>query len=135
MRPHRLEKPPKFALYFSYSVIIGIPIQTGVCCRSSFCQFRGAVGGSQEKLSPAKSTWSWKLCLKTMCVSARVIIPCKNGGRIFNSGVTSLFARELFLTRFCNKYLNSVTCLPEANHCMVFMVFAVFVTDFQEFLA
>ena len=103
VRPHRLEKPPKFALYFSYSIIIGIPIQTGVCCQSSFGQFRGAVGGSQEKLSPSKSTWSWKLCSKTMRVTARVIIPCKNGGRIYNSGVTSLFARELFLTRFCNK--------------------------------
>ena len=116
MRPHRLEKPSKLALYFSYSVIIGIPIQTGVCSRSSFRCILGAVFRLQEKLSPAKSNWSWKVCWKTSYVYPRVIISCNYCGRSVTSGRASLFARGRKMTVFCNKSLYPVTCLREPNH-------------------
>ena len=32
LESYRLEKPPNFALYFSYPIIIGISIQMAICC-------------------------------------------------------------------------------------------------------
>ena len=117
LESYRLEKPPKIALHFSESIIIGIPIETGHLLLgvilSSYWPCHRAAG----KMTPSKSYWVSEAELQDLQCRPHLPTFWLVFNRFANSdaAVASLATRNVLLW-ICPESLDIVACLRGPNH-------------------
>ena len=117
VRPIRLEKPPKYALDFSYSVIIGIPIQTGHLLLRVILSSYWPCHRASGKMTSSKSYWVSEAELPDLQCRPHLTTFWLVFNRLAHSdaAVASLATRNV-LVWICPESLDSVACLREPNH-------------------
>ena len=116
LRSYWFENPPKSTLHFSYSITIGISIQTGICCGSSFCPFGGTVGALHSTWSCFKGNTNCSKPCEILLVVVIISLPvtfCDESRNFYFEKSRHEMCKILNEMSKCQHFS---TCLLGANH-------------------
>ena len=119
LRSYRFEKPPKSTLHFSNSITIGISIQMGICCGSSFCSFEGTVGALHSTWSCFKGNTNCSKPCEILLVVVIISLPvtfCDESRNFYFQKSRHEMCKILNEMSKCQHFS---TCLLGANHILV----------------